>query len=259
MTASRPAGPAGQEKRVIDIADQNRIVHRLPLEVALKTKCLVAFLEQSLVDRAMRRMASGTTFADCFVFINKRAALRGVTLKANIVLAQKRQPATQDMLSHACAPTFHGAALVDLVTIRTIHLPFQNRVAMRELKLRANVQVTLEARLRRAPRIDDQVRRAAALRMQTSGAVARFASGVGRIRARRLQAGMRRGAEIAHDLLVAIRALVCADKSGARNTWRSCDRAATVECSTGEEGDGENVSAAGGPKQSQAVGVHPLS
>jgi hypothetical protein len=207
----------------------------------------------------MRQMANGTTFADCFVFINKRPALRGVTLKANIVLAQKRQPATQDMLSHAWAPTFHGAALVDFVTIRTAHLPFQNRVVMRELKLRANVQVTLEACLRRAPGIHDQICRAAALRMQTSGAVARFASGVGRVRARRLQAGMCRRAEIAHDLFVAIRALVCADKSGARDMWRSCDRAVTVERFTGEEGDGENVSTAGGPKQSQAVSAQPLS
>ena len=148
MTSGRPAGPARKKKGVIDIADQDRVIHRLPLEVALQAKRLVSFLQQSLVDGAMRRMTDGAAFTDCFVFKNKRPALGAMTLKADVVLTQEGQPATVDMLGHACASAFHYVALVRFVTIRATHPAFERGVSMRQLKLRANIEVTLQAGLR---------------------------------------------------------------------------------------------------------------
>ena len=53
MTASRPTRPLLQEIRVIDVSDENVPGYFLLLEMTLDTKRRVAFVQQSLVDRAM--------------------------------------------------------------------------------------------------------------------------------------------------------------------------------------------------------------
>jgi|KBSMisStandDraft_5_1062788.scaffolds.fasta_scaffold79165_3 hypothetical protein len=66
------------------------------------------------------------------------------------------------------------------------HVPFEHRMMMGQLKLRAHVQVTGETGLWRFSRINDQVRRAARLRMETSGTVTGLASSIRRVGAGRL-------------------------------------------------------------------------
>ena len=202
-------------------------------------------------------MTNGAAFTHCFMLKNERAALGGVALKAGIVLIEKCHPAAMNALSHARAATFHDAALVRFVTIRASHSSFQNRVPMRQLKLPAHVQVACEAGLGRFPGINDQVRRAATLGMETARAVARLTPDVYSVCSRRLQPCMRGRAEITDNLLVAIRALFRADKLRTGNTRRSHDRSVTVHRSTGEEGQGESVCSAGAPKQSYAASVEP--
>jgi len=67
------------------------------------------------------------------------------------------------------------------------------------------------------------------------------------------------GAEITHDLLVTIGAFVCPDKLRPGNIGWGDDRAIALKRAAGEKSEGESVSEAGAPKQSQAVSVDPLN
>ena len=96
MAAGRPACPLRQECGVIDIAEKNSARLGRLLEMAFQTERLIAFGQHALIDRAMRRVAGGATFAHRFVFENKRPALRGMTLRTGLVRAQKRDATTLD-------------------------------------------------------------------------------------------------------------------------------------------------------------------
>ena len=68
-----------------------------------------------------------------------------------------------------------------VVTIGTAHFAFEHRMVVRQLERSANFQVTLETSLWRLAWIDDRVRRAAALHMQTPWSMARLAANVLRV------------------------------------------------------------------------------
>ena len=65
----------------------------LLLEMAFDTKRSVAFIQQALVDGAVRRMADDTPLPHRLVLINKRAALLRMTLEAGFVSAQESKAA----------------------------------------------------------------------------------------------------------------------------------------------------------------------
>ena len=54
MTASRPTRALLQKIRVIDVSNENVSGYFLLLEMALYTKRRVAFIQQALIDRAVR-------------------------------------------------------------------------------------------------------------------------------------------------------------------------------------------------------------
>lgn len=244
---------------MIDIADDDRATHRLLLEVTLEAKRLVTLIQQSLIDRAMRRMTDGATFTHRFVLVDKWTALSCVTLKASVVLAKERCPASMHMtLRHTRGAALHRIALVRFMAVDAAHLSFQDRVMMRQLKVSPNIQVTLQTGFRFFPGINDQVGCAATLRMKTARAMARFAAGVLGVCSCRLDPRMGGGAEIANDLLVAIGAFVSPNELRARHRRRSYDGAAVVECSAGEKSQGKEISATGRPKQSPAMSEKPL-
>jgi hypothetical protein len=54
MAASRPAGSLLQEVGVIDISNENMSGRFLLLEMTFQAKRCVAFVQESLVDRAVR-------------------------------------------------------------------------------------------------------------------------------------------------------------------------------------------------------------
>jgi hypothetical protein len=116
---------------VINVAYNNGAADRLPLEMTLKAKGLITLLKEALVHRAMRPVTDSATFAHGFVFINVRSTLRRVTLKADVVTTYECRPTAVDLLRHRSCSTFHDAALVWLVTVRTTHFPFHHRVTMR--------------------------------------------------------------------------------------------------------------------------------
>lgn len=72
---------------MIDISDEDMSGHFLLLEMTFQAKRCVAFIEQSLIHGAVRRMADHTALAHRLMLVNKRAALRGVALEASFVSA----------------------------------------------------------------------------------------------------------------------------------------------------------------------------
>ena len=148
MAARRPTRSLLQEARVVDVPNENVAGCFLLLEMAFDTKRRVAFVQQALVDGAVRRMADDTTLAHCLVLINKRAALLRVTLEAGLVFAQERKTAGFEFLLDVCRRALNRDALVYLMTIRAAHFAFEHRMMVRQCERCANFEVTLKASLR---------------------------------------------------------------------------------------------------------------
>jgi hypothetical protein len=148
-------------------------------------------------------MADNTALTQCLVFVDKRAALLGVTLEAGLISAQESQTAAFQHLLHIRLRTFNSHPGMRVVTIGAAHFALEHRMMVRQLKRRANFQVTLETSFRRLTRIDNSVRRTSALYVETAGTVAGLTANVLRVFALCLEPRMRGRAKIAHDLFVA--------------------------------------------------------
>src|SRR6266478_9601977 len=165
-------------------------------------------------------MANCTSLAHCFMLVHKRAALLCVTLKAGFVWAEERKSAAFECLLNIRRRAFKGDPLVRVVTIIAAHFPFGHRMMMRQLKLRANIQVTLKASFGGLSWIDDRARSAPRFDMQTPGPMAGLAPHVLGVFAFCLQSRVRGCSKIANDLFVARGAFLRADKLRARNIGR---------------------------------------
>ena len=116
---------------MIDVSNENMAGHLLLLEMALQAKRLVSFAEQSLVNRAVWRMAGGATLTHRLVLVHKRAALRGVALKAGFVLTQESQPAAFEYLLNICLRAFNCHPDMRVVAISAADFAFQHRMVVR--------------------------------------------------------------------------------------------------------------------------------
>jgi hypothetical protein len=222
MAASRPTRPLLQEVRVIDVSNENVSGYFLLLEMALYTKRRVAFIQQALIDGAVRRMTDDTSLAHCLMLVDERAALLRVTLEARFVSAHKSKTASFERLLNICRCAFDRDPFVRLVTIGAAHFAFQHRMMMRQLECRSNFQVTLETGFRRLSWIDDRTSPAPGFDVQTPRPVARLAAhvrgllwsfatlcaGLTHNDLFCLQSRVSGGSEIAHDLFVAGRAFL---------------------------------------------------
>src|ERR1051326_3909810 len=173
-----PARALRQTRGVIAVADEDAAVARLLLEMAFQAERRIALVQHPLVHRAVRRMATDAAFAERFVLEDERPALRSVTLETGFVVAEQRGSATLERLRQVGSATFDGVAFVWVVTISTTDLALQDGMVMRQLKCRAHFGMALETGRGRLSRIHDLGAFAAALYMQTSRAVARFAAHV---------------------------------------------------------------------------------
>src|SRR5512133_2199512 len=176
VAASRPASSLRQEVGVVDISNENVSGLFLFLEMAFQAKRCVAFVQQSLVDGAVGRMADHATLTHCLVLVHPGAPLRRVALEAGLVSAQESKAAAFERLLNIRAAAFNGDSLVWVMTIGATHFPFQHRMMVRQLELCPHFQVTLKTGLRIFPRVDDRVRRATALDVQTARPVAGLAA-----------------------------------------------------------------------------------
>src|SRR5882672_4145961 len=153
-------------------------------------------------------MANDASLAHCLVLIDKWAPLLCVTLEAGFVSAQKSKATGFELLLNICRGALGRDPFVRFMAIATAHLTFKHRMMMRQLKCRADFQVTLETGVRRLSRIDDRACTAASLDMQTPRPVTRFAAHVLGIFSFRLEASVGSCSEITHDLFVARRAFL---------------------------------------------------
>ena len=120
---------------------------------------------------------------------------------------------------------------------------------MGQFELPSHLEMTLEAGLGRFAGIDNRVRCAATFHMLAPGAVAGFAAHVLAVRALRHEPGMGRGAEVTHDLFMAIGAFFCADEFRAGNGGRRHDCAVRrVHRAAREQNHREGEDAAERPK-----------
>jgi hypothetical protein len=193
---------------VVDLADENVSGYFLLLEMAFQAERRIAFVQQALVYRPVRRMADAATLAHCLVLINKWAALLRVTLEAGFVSAQESKAAGFERLLNIRWRAFGRDAFVWFMTIAAAHLAFWHRMMMRQLECCADVQVTLETGVRRFSRIDDRTSAAPRFHVQTPGAVARLAPHVLGVFTFCLQPRVSGCSEIPHDLFVAGRAFL---------------------------------------------------
>jgi hypothetical protein len=131
VAAGGPTRALLQKIRVIDVSNENVSGYFLLLEMALQTQRRVTFVQQSLVDGSMGCMADDATLTHCLVLINKWAALLCVTLEAGFVSAQESKAAGLKRLLNICRSAFGRDPFVWLVTIRTAHFAFKDRMMMR--------------------------------------------------------------------------------------------------------------------------------
>jgi hypothetical protein len=178
MAAGGPTRALLQKIRVIDVSDENVSGYFLLLEMAFYAERRVAFIQQALVDGAVRGMADDTTLTHCLMLINKRPPLLCVTLEAGFVSGQESKAASSELLLNVCRGALSRYPFVRLMAIAAAHLAFRHRMVMRQLECRANLQVTLETSVRRLSRVDDRARSAASLDVQTPRSMARLATHV---------------------------------------------------------------------------------
>ena len=144
-----------QTVSVIGIADENSATCFLFLEVTLQAQRLIALGQHSRVHRAVWRMATDAAFTQRLVLKHERTGLGDVTLEARFVLAKQQSSAAFDLLRQAGPAAFDRAADVWIVAIGATHFAFQHRMMVRHFESGAHFKVTLEAGLRRSPRIHD--------------------------------------------------------------------------------------------------------
>lgn len=214
MAAGRPTGAAGEGTGVIASADHDGAGRSLLLEVAFQAKGGVALGEHPLIDRAVRLMAGVAALAQRFVFENKWPPLHGVALETGLVRA-----------GYFRSSALHRRAFVWIVAIRAAHLPFQDRVVMRQRELRADIQMALETGLGRFFRIHDRARAAPAAHVQTARTVTRLAADFLFAVSLRFQTRMGRGVEIAGDGLMARLATFRSGKLSPGDAGRRDERA----------------------------------
>src|SRR6476619_3047069 len=123
-------------------------------------------------------MADHAPLTHRLVLIDKWAALLGVTLEAGFVSAQKSKAAGSELLLNVCRGALGADPFVRFMAIAAAHLALGHRMMMRQLKCRANVQVTLETSVRRLSRINDRARTSASWDVQTPRSVTRLAAHV---------------------------------------------------------------------------------
>lgn len=216
-------------------------------------------------------MADRTTLLYCLMWVNPGTSLLRVTLEARFVSAQESKAAGFELLLNIRRRTFDRDSLVQLVTIGAAHFAFRHRVMVRQLKRRANFQVTLKACFRRLSWIDDRTCPAAGFNVQTPGPVARLAAHVRDLLwsfaalcagltydfPLCLQSRMGSCSEIADDLFVAGGAFFRADKLRARDTRRSDN--CSVGRAAGKQNYRQRDCSPGTPQKAFALTVNPSS
>ena len=156
-------------------------------KMAFQTEVRVAVDQQLGIDRAVRVMTGGATFAHSFMFEHKRALLRGMTTQAHFIFREQRSAAAGQ-----------NGTFVRVMAVGTGHPAFGHRMMIGQVELPAHVGVAgVSDRFLRARRLHREVRAVTARlraaggeRVRRLGISARF-----RVRAARAVAGFAPGVQ----------------------------------------------------------------
>jgi len=178
----------------------------LGLRMAAKAKIGIALHEHFLVYRPVRIVTSDATFPERVVLEDKRTDLVAVALRATLILPGHRQSPRW----------FHDVQAMRIVALHTIHAAFQYGMMLGKMKLRLEIQVTLEAGLRFLAGIDDKFFRAAQAGrgdVFAAGSVTRLAPALAlHRRILGMKPRVRAGREPPHDFRMTIREGFVADE-----------------------------------------------
>lgn len=170
--------------------------------MAAQAKVGVIINKHFLVDRTMRVVADRAAFAHRFMLENKRARLGHVALRATLILPRHGQAALR----------FEDVTAVRVVAIHAIHVAFDDRMMLRQVKFRLYVQMTLKTGLRFFTGVDDEAGLAAGMDMLAARAVAGLATALaGHRRIFNMQARVRASREFSDNIRMAIGAGPVAD------------------------------------------------
>ena len=212
VAAGSPARSDLQLFRMIRVADVNGLAGCLDLCVAAHAKIRITVDEHFLVDRTVRSMTGDAAFAHRLVFKNKRARLVAMALGAAFIMPRHGQPARR----------FENIAAMGIVALPAIHVAFDDRVMLGQIKFRVDVEMTLKTGRRILARVDDEPDAAAGLDVFAARPVTGFAAGLAdHRRIVRMNPRVRAGGKLSDDVLVAIGAGLIADIVRAGNFQRS--------------------------------------
>ena len=208
VATGRPAGSHLEKLAVIRVPNINASgchAGSLNLRVATQAEIGVAGDEHFLVDRAVRIVTSRAPFPQCLMLEDKRPRLLPVTLRAAFILPRHGQAARR----------LENVTAVRIVTLHATHVPFHDRMMLRQVEFRLNIQMTLKTRGRVVPRINDKFC-PAGFDVLAAGTMAGFAArlpGQGRIF--KMHAGMRAGGKFPDNVRMTIQACMVTDEMGA--------------------------------------------
>lgn len=209
VATAAPTGAAGKEGPAAalmqKVADRNARGGLL-LEMATKTKILIARNEHFLIYAAVGVVAGGAAFPESFVLEYEWPALRGMAFEAGFISGSLHGESTLD-----------HPAFMRIMAVTATDLAFFNRMMIWQFKIAALFEMTLETSLGISTRIDNRVRQAARLIVDAAGSMAGFASNILRVISARHQPGVIGSFEFLEYFLMALLAALGADECGARD------------------------------------------
>jgi hypothetical protein len=218
MTTGGPAGAVTNQAAMVDVADIKRGSGIRPPYLRMTTEAEVCIAKgQHLgVDRAVRIVATGASFAKRGVLKNEGPGLLSMALRTGFVPSRHGQTARR----------LHDVHPMGVVALGAIHFAFGHGMMLGQVELGVDIEMTLKAGLRIFARVDDEffASRSADGHMLAGWAVARFASvlpcGSGLCE---MEPGVRTGGEGPGNFRVAIHARFIPDESRALDHGRCND------------------------------------
>jgi hypothetical protein len=212
MASSGPTTAFARQTRMVNLANEEQVRRvRLHLRMTLQTKIIIRLHQKLAVDRAVRGVADGATFAHCFMLEHERARLLAMTSSAGLIEACHGQPAGR----------LHDIAPMRVMALHTVHAAFDDGMVLREIELSVHFEVAVEANRRILAGIDDGLAPSRRLEVFARGSMTGFAPGkAGPLQVIFVKAGVWAVRKKACNIPVAIDARLVADKRGALDFGR---------------------------------------
>lgn len=204
---------------MVDLADEQLAgltCRPRSLSMATKAEIVVRLPEHLRIRRAMHVVANDTALTKRLVLKDKRLGLLLMAFGAGLIPLGHRESACR----------FEDLFAMGIVAIDAVHLAFDNRVAMRELKTCPDPAMALKACLRILAGIDNRfLPIASGIDMLAAGAMAQLASDrAGLLRAFHSDLGVSAFGKVIRVAGVAMTALRIADEGGSGSLGRHHDR-----------------------------------